>query len=73
MRLFHKGSEFEAPQEDYKTIYISYIKSILEKSSVVYHFSLTIQNEEDLEKVQKSAMKIILKENMLIMTKLVYC
>ena len=61
MRLLHKLSEYKAPTEDLKTIYIAYIRSILEQSAVVWHASLTLQNIEDLERVQKSALKIILK------------
>ena len=61
MVLLRKLSEFGAPREDLKTIYISYIRSVLEQSAVVWHFSLTEQNKQDLERVQKSAFKIILK------------
>ena len=45
-----------------KQIYISYIRSLVEQSSNVWHSSLTIDNEMDLERVQKIALKIILKE-----------
>ena len=43
-----------------KSIYILYIRSVLEQSAVVWHSSLTQQNIEDLDRVQKSACKIIL-------------
>ena len=59
--LLRKLSEFGAPTEDLKTIYISYIRSVLEQSAVVWHTSLTTENISDLERVQKSAIKIILK------------
>ena len=36
------------------------MRSVLEHSSVVWHSSLTDENSEDLERIQKSAMKIIL-------------
>ena len=62
MILLRKLSEFGAPKEDLKVIYISYIRSILEQSSVVWHSSLTEENKEDLERVQKTAVKIILKD-----------
>ena len=61
MVILRKLSEFGAPREDMKTIYISYIRSILEQSSVVWHKSLTLQNQEDLTRIQKSACRIILK------------
>ena len=65
MRVLHKFSEFSAPTEDMVTIYVSYVRSILEQSCTVWHSSLTIEDSEDLERVQKSAMKIILKEEYL--------
>ena len=43
-----------------KTIYNSYLRSVLEQSCVVWHNSLTVDNSNDLERVQKSAVKIIL-------------
>ena len=43
-----------------KSIYFSFIRSQLEQSAVVWHSSLTEENKADLERVQKSAVKIIL-------------
>ena len=60
MILLRKLSEFGAPREHLKSIYILYIRSVLEQSAVVWHSSLTQQNIEDLDRVQKSACKIIL-------------
>ena len=51
MVILLKLSEFCAPREDMKTIYASYIRSILEQSSVVLHKSLTLQNQEDLTRI----------------------
>ena len=62
MILLRKLSEFGAPREDLKIIYISYIRSILEQSAVVWHTSLTEENKEDLGRVKKTSVKIILKE-----------
>ena len=53
MRLLHKMSEFGAPTDDLKNIYIAYIRSILEQSAVVWHASLTAQNIEDFDRIQK--------------------
>ena len=61
MILLQKLADFGAPKEDLKTIYISYIRSVLEKRAVVWLFSLTEQNKQDLEIVQKSACKVIFK------------
>ena len=60
MQLLQKVASFTSSKEDKKCIYISYIRSILEQSYVVWHSSLTIDNSNDLERVQKAACKIIL-------------
>ena len=62
MRLLHKLSEFKAPREDSKTIFILYIRSILEQSAVVWNAGLTVENVEDIERVQKGAFKVLLKK-----------
>jgi hypothetical protein len=69
MRILHKISEFSAPVEDLVQIYVSYIRSILEQSCTVWHSSLTLENIDDLERVQKSAMRIILKKKNILMTR----
>ena len=61
MVLLRKLSEFGAPTNDLRTIYITYIRSVLEQSAVVWHTSLTQQNMQDLSRVQKTACKIILR------------
>jgi hypothetical protein len=45
-----------------KNIYILFVRSQLEHSATVWHSSLTEDNRNDLERVQKSALKLILKE-----------
>jgi len=60
MELLKRVASFGAPIDDLKKIYVLYVRSVLEHSSVVWHSSLTDENSEDLERVQKSAMKIIL-------------
>ena len=60
MQLLRKVASFSPPLEDLKTIYTLFVRSILEQSAVVWHSSLTQQNINDLERVQKSAMRIIL-------------
>ena len=62
MALLRKVASFGAPLEDLKTIYVLFIRSILEQSATVWHSSLSEENIKDLERVQKSAIKIILKE-----------
>ena len=60
MELLRKVSTFNPGMEDLKTIYIMYVRSILEHSATVWHSSLTAENKNDLERVQKTALKIIL-------------
>ena len=61
MQILHKISKFGASENDLLEIYFAYIRSILEQSSNVWHTSLTQENEEHLERIQKSALKIILQ------------
>ena len=60
MEILRKLVDFKPKIEDMKIIYISYIRSILEQSCQVWNFSLTEENEKDLERVQKNAFQIIL-------------
>ena len=60
MQLLRKVAEFASSIEDKKNIYVLYVRSILEQSSVVWHSSLTKENAEDLERVQKAALRIII-------------
>ena len=63
MRLLHKISEFSPPIEDLVTIYTSYTRSILEQSCTVWHSGLTQEDSEDLERIKKTALRVILKED----------
>ena len=63
MELLRKAASFSPPVEDLKDIYILFIRSILEQSATVWHSSITSENSSDLERVQKSAVKIILNGN----------
>ena len=62
MQILRKIAEFRPKYSDMITIYTSYIRSILEQSCQVWHSSLTQENAEDLERVQRSALRIILDE-----------
>lgn len=62
MRMLHKLVEFSVPTEDLVNIFILYIRSVLEQSCQVWHSNLTLENTMDLERVQKNALKIILKD-----------
>ena len=60
MELLRKVAGFGASTEDMKNIYILFVRSLLEQSATVWHSSLTQGNIDDLERVKKSAFKIIL-------------
>ena len=63
MIILKKLIQFSVPLEDLIQIYILYIRSITEQSSVVWHPSLTKGEQRDLERTQKVALKIILGED----------
>ena len=63
MELLRRVASFGTPPEDLKVIYILFVRSILEQSSVVWHSSLTQENRDDLERVQKSAVRVILRNS----------
>ena len=60
--FLHRAAKFTNNVRDLKQIYMLQIRSKLEQSAVVWHSSLTRKNISDLERVQKSALKLILKE-----------
>ena len=62
MRILHKAAKFTSNLKDLLVIYKTFIRSKLEQSASVWHSSLSRCNEDDLERVQKSALKVILKE-----------
>ena len=62
MELLRKVSNFCSDYDDLKNIYFLYIRSLLEQSATVWHSSLSEDNKNDLERVQKSALKLILDD-----------
>ena len=65
MEILRKMSSFSAPVPDMLTAYKTYIRSILEQSCVIWHSSITEEDREGLERVQKNACRNILKEKYL--------
>ena len=63
MTMLHKLYSFRVPVSDLIEVYILYIRSVLESSAVVWHSSLTTGQELELERVQKVALRVILKNN----------
>ena len=60
MSFLHKAAKFTSHSSDLKKIYILQVRSKLEQSAVLWHYGLTEKNKIDLERVQKSALRIIL-------------
>ena len=60
MELLRKVASFTTSIQELRNIYILYVRSILEQSCVVWHSSLTEENKQNLERVQKCAVKIML-------------
>ena len=62
MSILRKLFEFNIPREDLVLIYTMYIRSVLEYNSNVWFSSITMEEREDIERVQKVACRIILKD-----------
>ena len=62
MELLRRVASFGTGVEDLKNVYFLFVRSQLEQSAVVWHSSLSEENKSDLERVQKSAVKIIMGE-----------
>ena len=62
MTILRKLYEFDIPEEDLVIIYCLYVRSVLEFNSSVWFSSLTQEEKDDIERVQRCACKIILKE-----------
>ncbi len=60
MRMLHLAAKFTKNRDHLKHIYKTFIRSNLEFSSTVWHSSLTLADRQDLERIQKAAVKIIL-------------
>ena len=62
MTILHKLYSFNISTEDLITIYKLYIRSLVEQNVAVWSSSISEEESQDIERVQKVAMKIILKE-----------
>ena len=60
MQLLNRAANFITNINDLKSIYLTFVRSILEQSAVVWHSGLSNKNRKDLERVQKTGLKIIL-------------
>ena len=63
MVIVKKLVEFDIPLEDLLHIFALYIRSVTEQSAVVWHSAITKGEQNDLERVKKVALRIILRPN----------
>ena len=68
MELLRQVSNFGASWDEMKNIYILFIRSLLEQSCTVWHSGLTVENKEDLERIQKCPLKLYYKKNIYFMS-----
>ena len=61
MERLRRMVQFNPPIEDMKTVYITYIRSILEQSCTIWHSDLAMEDRIALERVQKNAFRNILQ------------
>ena len=62
MQFLHRAKKFTNNIEDLKKIYMLQVRSKLDQSAVVWHSGLTVKDRNDLERVQKAALRLILGE-----------
>ena len=60
MRWLHAARKFTDDRKILKQIYTTYIRSILENAATVWHSGLTQLNVNDLERLQKASLRVIL-------------
>ena len=58
--MLQKLKSFDVGEADLVKIYVLYIRSILELNCPVWHYSLTLDDETNIERVQKVACYLIL-------------
>ena len=58
--LLRKAAQYTNLIEDLKSIYLSHVRIVLEQSCTIWHSSITQENIDDLERVQKNAFRLIL-------------
>ena len=61
--MLHAASKFTSDKQILKEIYFTRIRCKLDQSAVVWNSSLTQKNISDLERVQKSVVRVICGKN----------
>ena len=59
MKWLHAARKFTSDRKILKQIYTIWIRSILENAAAVWHSGLTQNNINDLERLQKSSLRVI--------------
>ena len=62
MKNLHTASKFTSSIKDLKAIYFSKVRSNLEYACTIWHSGLSKKNCNDIERLQRSAVKVILKD-----------
>ena len=60
MQLLNAAAAFTNNRQELKDIYLTFVRSIVEQSAVVWHSSLSVRNRKDLERIQKAAVRVIM-------------
>ena len=63
MIILHKLHDFNLPTEEMLDIYILFIQCMVEYCCVVWHSSITKEESMHIERVQKTAFRIILEDS----------
>ena len=61
MQLLRKVKSFNPPLNQLKSVYTTFVRSVVEQSCTVWNSMITAENKEDLERIQKCALRIILE------------
>jgi hypothetical protein len=60
MQLLNAAAAFTNNRQELKDIYLTFVRSIVEQSAVVWQSSLSVRNRKDLERIQKAAVRVIM-------------
>ena len=65
MMILHNLYDFHLPLDEMINIYILFIRSMVEYACVAWHSSITDEESRSIERVQKTALRVIMKEEYL--------
>ena len=60
MQLLNAAAAFTSNRKHLKDINLTFIRSIVEQSAIVWHSGLPKRNKKDMERVQKAAVRVIM-------------